>query len=172
MPARPGCVVLQSFGGSPSIHIDYDRNLNICYMAATLALFILLNNRHYGPIAYKHRIIFFAGSLGDLGERPVPAAAVSGEFLAGRGPDESPALALSAMVTAWVAWVASLSPPLSGGIAVVVTAALLPAPLGSVQDVPPDQCPVGSHSCVFLCCRAVLSDQGSNVSAPAIRSTA
>ena len=82
------------------------------------------------------------------------------------------ALVLSAMVTAWVAWAASLSPPLSGGIAVVVTAALLPAPLGSVQDVPPDQCPVGSHSCVFLCCRAVLSDQGSNASVPAIRSTA
>lgn len=51
----------------------------------------------------------------------------------------------SAMVAAWVA---PLPPPLSGGIAVVVTAALLPAPLGSVQGVPPDQCPVGSHSLV------------------------
>ena len=62
MPARPVCVVLQSFGGSPSIHIDSDRNLNIYYMAAMLALFIFLNNRHYGPIAYKYRIIFFANS--------------------------------------------------------------------------------------------------------------
>jgi hypothetical protein len=92
--------------------------------------------------------------------------------LPGPGPAQVTVLALSAMVTAWAAWVASLSPPLSGGIAVVVTAALLPAPLGSVQDVPPDQGPAGNHSCVFLCCRAVLSDQGTNVSVPAIRSTA
>ena len=60
------------------------------------------------------------------------------------------ALVLSAMVTAWVAWAASLSPPLSGGIAVVVTAALLPAPLGSVQDVPPDQCPRRQPLACFL----------------------
>ncbi|HEX3957783.1 MAG TPA: hypothetical protein VHZ03_14290, partial [Trebonia sp.] len=70
-----------------------------------------------------------------LSEARFRAAAV----LPGAGPAQVTVLALSAMVTAWVAWVASLSPPLSGGIAVVVTAALLPAPLGSVQDVPPDQ---------------------------------
>ena len=58
-----------------------------------------------------------------------------------------------------MAWVASLpcrsAPPLSGGIAVAVTAASLPAPLGSVPGVPPDQCPAGSHSRVSLCCRLV-----------------
>ena len=48
------------------------------------------------------------------------------------------------------AWVASLprppGPPLSGGTAVAVTAALLPTPAeGQCQGVPPDQCPAGGH---------------------------
>ena len=48
------------------------------------------------------------------------------------------------------------APPLSGGTTAVVAAALLPASLGSVPGVPPDRCPPGSHSCVFLCMRGAL----------------
>ena len=44
--------------------------------------------------------------------------------------------------------------PLSGGIAVAVTAASLPVPPGSVSGVPPDRCPAGSQL-AFL---AVLPD--------------
>jgi hypothetical protein len=82
-------------------------------------------------------------------------------------------LALCVMVAAWVASLPCTSaPPLSGGIAVAVTAASLPAPWGSVPGVPPDQCPAGSHSRVFLCCRFVLCDPGSNVSISAFPSRA
>src|ERR1700722_20403443 len=50
-------------------------------------------------------------------------------------PAQLAVLALSAMVTSWVAW--APPPPLSGGAAVAVTAALVPAPLGLVQGLPP-----------------------------------
>ena len=57
--------------------------------------------------------------------------------------------------------------PVSGGTAVAMTAASLPALPGSVPGVPPDQCPVGSHSLASLCCRVVLPAQGCDVSVEA-----
>jgi len=84
----------------------------------------------------------------------------------GTGPGA--VLAESAMVAAWVASLPCRpAPPLSGGTAVAVTAASLPALPGSVPGVPPDQCPVGSHSLASLCCRVVLPAQGCNVSVEA-----
>jgi hypothetical protein len=96
--------------------------------------------------------------------RPADLSSLYGA-LPGPAPARVTVLALSAMVAAWVASLPCISaPPLSGGIAVVVTAASLPALLGSVPGVPPDQCPAGSHSRVSLRCRVVLRDPGSNVS--------
>jgi hypothetical protein len=55
---------------------------------------------------------------------------------------------LSAMVKACAAalpWISG--PPPSGGTETAATAASSPAPVrGRCQDVPPDQCPVGSRS--------------------------
>jgi hypothetical protein len=104
--------------------------------------------------------------------QPLEAAALR-VALAGAAPARVTVLALSAMVAAWVASLPCVpGPPLSGGTAVAVTAASLPALLRSVPGVPPDQCPVGSHSRVSLCCRVVLPDQGSNVTVAAFPSTA
>src|ERR1035438_5061960 len=82
-------------------------------------------------------------------------------------------MALSAMVAAWVASLPCVpGPPLSGGTAVVVIAASLPAPPGSVPGRTAGPVSCRQSLACSLCCRSVLPDQGSNVSAAAIPSTA
>jgi hypothetical protein len=51
---------LQSFGGSPLIHIDYCRILILYGIAVTLPLFEVINNRHNGLIIQRGMIIFLA----------------------------------------------------------------------------------------------------------------
>jgi hypothetical protein len=49
---------LQSFGGSPLIHIDYCRILILYGIAVTLLLLVIINNRHNGLIIQRGMIIF------------------------------------------------------------------------------------------------------------------
>ena len=62
-------------------------------------------------------------------------------------------------------------PPLSGGTAVAVTAASLPAPAGGSARTYRRISVLPAVTRIFLCCRVVLPDQGSHVSVAAFRFT-